>query len=88
MWINLGRVLMLFVWGCLLFNLIQPFPKPTRFFLDAALVFMAAMHFFQVLLLKATLTKDEPRFTFAFEIRMFLFGVFELIAWQKKLRRH
>ncbi|CAK8739519.1 hypothetical protein SODG_003076 [Sodalis praecaptivus] len=32
--INLGRLLMLMVWGFLLFNLIQPFPKPLKYFLD------------------------------------------------------
>lgn len=87
MWINLGRLLMLLVWGFLLTNLIHPFPKPMKYFFDIALIFMVIMHALQLFLLKATLTKNEPKFPVFFQIRMFLFGVFEMLAWQKKLRK-
>lgn len=84
MWINLGRLLMLCVWGFLLFNLIQPFPKPLRYFLDVALFFMAVMHGLQLMLLKSTQPKDQPKLSAALQARIFFFGVFELLAWQKK----
>lgn len=91
MGINFGRLLMLVIWGFLLYNVVQPFPRPLNFFLIFALVFMAAMHGLQLILLKATLTRDEPKLSAAFQARMFLFGVFEMLAWQKKQqnnRRH
>ncbi|TKI07162.1 DUF1145 family protein [Martelella alba] len=87
MWINIGRLFMLLVWGFLLLNVVRPSPKPLKYFLDVALIFMAVMHLLQLFLLKATLTRDEPKFSVIFQIRMFLFGVFEMLAWQKKLKR-
>ncbi|WP_413736213.1 DUF1145 family protein [Sodalis sp. RH21] len=86
MWINLGRLLMLMIWGFLVFNLVQPFPKPLKYFLDIAMIFMAVMHGLQLILLKATLTRDEPKLSAAFQGKVFLFGVFEMLAWQKKQR--
>ncbi|XBS69635.1 DUF1145 family protein [Acerihabitans sp. KWT182] len=87
MWINLGRLLMLLVWCFLIFNVVQPFPRPLKYFFDVALIFMVLMHLLQLLLLKVSITKSEPKFTLAFQVRMFLFGVFEMLAWQKKLRQ-
>ncbi|WP_410016695.1 DUF1145 family protein [Sodalis sp. C49] len=86
MWINLGRLLMLLIWGFLVFNLIHPFPRPLKYFLDIAMIFMVIMHGLQLTLLKATLTRDEPKLSRLFQARMFLFGVFEMLAWQKKQR--
>lgn len=88
MLINAGRVLMLLIWGFLVFNLIHPFPKPLKFFLDIAMIFMVIMHALQLTLLKATLTKDEPKLSTAFQTKVFLFGVFEMVAWQKRQRAH
>lgn len=55
--INLGRLLM--VWGFLLFNLSQLFPKPLKYFLDIGLFLMVVMHALQLTLLKATLTNKR-----------------------------
>ncbi|MBA0168436.1 MULTISPECIES: DUF1145 family protein [Pectobacterium] len=85
MLINLGRLLMLGVWGFLLLNLIQPFPRPLNIFMTVAMVFMILMHGFQLLLLKSSQPKDSPALNRALQARIFLFGVFELLAWQKKL---
>lgn len=79
--INLGRLLMLLVWGFLLFNLIQPFPKPLKYFLDISLFFMVVMHALQLMLLKTTLTKEEVKLSTVFQMRVFLFGIFEVIAY-------
>ncbi|MCC3704694.1 DUF1145 family protein [Rouxiella badensis] len=84
MLINLGRLLMLCIWIFLLSNIVHPFPKPMRYFLDVAMVFMFFMHGIQVMLLKATQAKDQPKIGGWLELRIFLFGVFELLAWQKK----
>lgn len=84
MLINFGRLLMLCIWAFLLSNIIHPFPKPMRYFLDVAMVFMFFMHGVQVMLLKATQAKDQPAIGFWLQLRIFLFGVFELLAWQKK----
>ncbi|MTH45419.1 DUF1145 family protein [Intestinirhabdus alba] len=84
MLINLGRLLMLCVWAFLLLNLMQPFPRPLNIFVNVALVFMVLMHGLQLALLKATVPKEGPQLTAGEKIRIFLFGVFELLAWQKK----
>jgi len=86
MGINFGRFCMLIIWGFLLYNLIHPFHRPLNFFFDFALFFMVAMHGLQLILLKATLTRNEPKLSRAFQARMFFFGVFEMLAWQKKQR--
>jgi Predicted membrane protein len=85
MLINFGRLLMLGVWGFLLLNLFQPFPKPLNIFVNVALVFMVLMHGMQMALLQSTLPKDGPKMTRGEKIRIFLFGVFELLLWQKKI---
>jgi putative membrane protein len=72
MLINLGRLLMLGVWAFLLLNLFQPFPRPLNIFVNVALVFMVLMHGMQM-------TTGE-------KVRIFLFGVFELLVWQKKIK--
>lgn len=86
MLINLGRLLMLFVWAFLILNLVHPFPRPLNIFVNVALVFMALMHGMQLALLKSTIPKEGPQMTTGEKIRIFLFGVFELLVWQKKLR--
>lgn len=43
MLINAGKLLMLFVWGFMIFNLIHPSPKPLKYFIDVAMIFMHAM---------------------------------------------
>ena len=75
MLINLGRLLMLCVWAFLLLNLFQPFPKPLNIFVGL-----------QLTLLKATQPKEAPPLSRFEQIRIFIFGVFELVAWQKKLK--
>ncbi|HFZ8994640.1 TPA: DUF1145 family protein [Citrobacter freundii] len=86
MLVNLGRLLMIFVWAFLLLNLVQPFPRPLNIFVNVALIFMVLMHAMQLALLKSTLPKDGPAMTRGEKIRIFLFGVFELLVWQKKFK--
>lgn len=85
MLINLGRLLMLCVWGFLILNLVQPFPRPLNIFVNVALIFTVLMHAMQLALLKSTLPKDSPQLSSAEKVRIFLFGVFELLAWQKRI---
>ena len=84
MWLNLGRLLMVFVWAFLLLNLVHPFPRPLTYFVNVALIFMVLMHGLQLVLLKATQPKDGVRLSRITQIKIFFFGVFELLAWQKK----
>ncbi|ENO4530735.1 DUF1145 family protein [Salmonella enterica] len=86
MLINLGRLLMLFVWAFLILNLVHPFPRPLNIFVNVALVFMALMHGMQLALLKSTIPKEGPQMTTGEKIRIFLFGVFELLVWRRSLR--
>ena len=86
MLINFGRLLMLCVWAFLLLNLFQPFPKPLNIFVNVALIFTSFMHALQMVMLKNGLPKDGPPMTGWQQLRVFIFGVFELVAWQKKLK--
>ena len=54
MMINAGRILMLFVWAFLLFNVVHPFPKPLTYFVNVALFFMVIMHGLQLVLMRST----------------------------------
>lgn len=84
MLINIGRLLMLGIWLFLVYNLIVPFPKPLKYFLDLSFGFMVIMHGLKLLMLKATILPGQPKLTKLEQLRIFLFGVFELIAWQRK----
>ena len=74
MLINIGRLLMLCVWGFLILNLVHPFPRPLNIFVNVALIFTVLMHGMQLALLKSTLPKDGPQMTTAEKVRIFLFG--------------
>ena len=65
MLINIGRLLMLCVWGFLILNLVHPFPRPLNIFVNVALIFTVLMHGMQLALLKSTLPKDGPQMTTA-----------------------
>ncbi|OON39396.1 hypothetical protein BTJ39_14035 [Izhakiella australiensis] len=84
MMINIGRLLMVCVWLFLLWNLVDPFPKPLRYFVHVALFFMIIMHGLQLTLMKATQPKNAAPLSGKVQLKMFIFGVFELLAWQKK----
>ncbi|AUY23726.1 MAG: DUF1145 family protein [Mixta calida] len=84
MWLNLGRLLMVCVWAFLLLNIVQPFPKPLTYFVNVALIFMVIMHGLQLVLLRATQPKDSAKLSRLTQVKIFFFGVFELLAWQKK----
>ncbi|AIX75566.1 DUF1145 family protein [Mixta calida] len=84
MWLNLGRLLMVCVWAFLLLNIVQPFPKPLTYFVNVALIFMVIMHGLQLVLLRATQPKDGAKLSRLTQVKIFFFGVFELLAWQKK----
>lgn len=84
MLINAGRLLMICVWAFLLLNLVQPFPKPLKYFVDVALFFMVVMHGLQLVLMRSTQPKEGPKLSGLMQVKIFFFGVFELLAWQKK----
>lgn len=84
MLINAGRVLMLCIWGILLLNLFHPATKPLKYFIDVALIFMVVMHGLQLILLRATQPVGAEKLGKFQQLKLFLFGVFELLAWQKK----
>ena len=84
MWVIGGRILMVFVWLFLLMNIVHPAPKPLKYFIDVALFFMVVMHGLQLVLLRATQTKDAPARSGFTPLKIFFFGVFELLSWQKK----
>ncbi|SES72199.1 DUF1145 domain-containing protein [Thorsellia anophelis] len=83
MLINLGRLLMLIIWVFLLLNIIMPVQKPLNYFLYFALIFMTIMHLLKVFMISFMLAKSEP-LTFAQKIRLFLFGVFEMIPMYRR----
>jgi len=84
MFINIGRVLMVFIWFFLLLNLVHPATKPLKYFIDVALIFMVVMHGLQLILLKATQSNSTLKMSKKEQVKIFFFGAFELLAWQKK----
>ncbi|MDR0218096.1 MAG: DUF1145 family protein [Enterobacteriaceae bacterium] len=85
MFIQLGRAIMLCVWGIMILNFVHPFPKPLKYFMDIAMVFTIVMHAFQLLLLTSSQPKDQ-KLSGLLQTKIFFFGVFELLAWQKKTK--
>ncbi|MEQ4922523.1 DUF1145 family protein [Proteus hauseri] len=86
MLIFFGRFLMVGVWGFLLLNIISPFPKPLKYFMDIALIFMVIMHGLQIIMYKAGQPKDQKP-SAALQCKIFFFGIFELLKIQKQLRQ-
>lgn len=89
--LNVGRLLMLFIWGFLLLNIVYPlFPKPSKYFLEISLLFIIIMHTLQLTLLHATQSHGSATLTKLAQIKFFFFGVFELLVWNKqnKLKQH
>ncbi|MEM7873148.1 DUF1145 family protein [Morganella morganii] len=83
--INIGRILMLAVWGFLIFSLVHPFPKPLNIFMHIATFFMVMMHGLLMALFNAGQPQDK-KLTAAGKVRVFLFGVFELLALLRRLQ--
>lgn len=83
MWINVGRLLMLGIWAFMLGNLIYTYSSPINIFINVAMIFMVFIHILQVALFnnKADI---PPLLRLWRAFKLFLFGVFELLAQQKK----
>lgn len=86
MLISIGKVIMLLVWAFLLSNIFHPTPKPLKYFIDIALIFMLIMHNLQLVLMKNTQPKDTAPLSGMEQLKLFIFGVFELLAWQKQTK--
>lgn len=87
MFILVGKLFYLCVWGFLVFNLIFPFRYPANIVINIALAAMCIIHGLQALLLNATLSsqeKDSDRFK---ALRLFVFGIFEVLSWKNKRNR-
>jgi putative membrane protein len=84
--INFGRLLMIGVWGILLLNLFQPFPKPLKYLMHVVLIFTFFMHALQLLMIKSTRSPDKAKISAWQEFKIFAFGVFELMDLQRKDR--
>ncbi|MDF7679751.1 DUF1145 family protein [Enterobacteriaceae bacterium ESL0689] len=85
MLINIGRLLILCVWAFLLSNLFQPFPKPLNIFTHVALLLTVVMHGLQLMLLKVVVIQKTGSIPLSRwqQVRIFIFGVLELLVWQK-----
>lgn len=82
MLINAGKLLMVFVWGFMIFNLIHPFPKPLKYFIDVAMIFMHAMQ----AIFASRFCKNRKTSSLAAN-KNFYIRRFELLAWQKRQKR-
>lgn len=87
MFILIGKLFYLFIWLFLLFNLIHPYPRPANIVLNIGLIAFVIMHGLQAGILHSTMTnqeKSEDRFKV---LRLFLFGVFEVLSWKNKNKK-
>lgn len=53
--------------------------------MDIAMIFMVIMHALQTMFIKASLPKNE-KLSGLVQVRIFFFGVFELLVMQKKMK--
>ena len=60
MLINIGRLLMLCVWGFLILNIFQPFPRPLNIFVNVAPDFYRADAWYATGAIAIDLTKRWP----------------------------
>lgn len=58
----------------LLMNIVHPAPKPLKYFIDVALFFMVVMHGLQLVLLRATQSKDAPALSGYTQLKIFFSG--------------
>lgn len=79
----IGKIVYLIIWIFLLFNLIMPYPKPANLVAYLALAMFAIIHGLQAWLLSSTLTRQEKQQDRFKIMRMFIFGVFEVLSWKK-----
>lgn len=84
MFIMIGKAIYLCIWLFLLFNLIYPFPSPANVVANIALATFTLIHGLQAWLLNSTLSTQEKRQDKFKVLRMFLFGVFEVLSWKQK----
>lgn len=84
MFILIGKLFYLALWGFLLLNLVRPFPGAAHALLIIALAGFVLIHGLQAWLLSSTLTRQERERDRFLVLRAFLFGVFEALSWKKK----
>ena len=84
--INLGRLLMLGVWAFLILNQVNPIPPPMNILVKLALILKSFFQPQQNVVVKNGLPKDGPQMTGWQQLRVFIFGVFELLVWMKKFK--
>ncbi|WP_392552788.1 DUF1145 domain-containing protein [Orbus wheelerorum] len=84
MFILFGKIIYLFIWSFLLFNLICPYPKPANLIAYLALATFVIVHGLQAWLLSSTLSSQEKSQDRFKVLRVFLFGVFEALSWKQK----
>jgi len=84
MFIFIGKIIYLFIWLFLLFNLIHPYPKPANIVAYVALATFVIVHGLQAWLLSSTLSSQEKSQDRFKVLRMFFFGVFEALSSKQK----
>lgn len=84
MFILIGKIIYLFIWLFLLFNLVHPYPSPANFVSNIALITIVIVHGLQAWLLSSTLSSQEKQQDRFKVLRMFIFGVFEALSWKQK----
>lgn len=84
MFIIIGKIVYLLIWLFLLFNLVFPYPKPANVVAYIALASFTIVHGLQAWLLSSTLSSQEKQQDRFKVLRMFIFGVFEVLSWKQK----
>lgn len=81
--IFIGRLIYLLIWIFLVWNLFAPYPAPANFIANIALAAFVITHGLQAWLLSSTLTQQEKQRDRFRVLRLFLFGIFEVLSWKK-----
>ncbi len=80
--ITLGKLITLFAWGVMLYNLVMPFEGQISTILNILLVVTCVMHGIQVLIFHS-LFKALMELNAKAHFSVFLFGVFSLLEYRQ-----
>lgn len=85
--IQIGRLLYLIIWGFLILNLFYPYPGAAKMLAYVALAVMVITHGLQAWILNTTLTEQERKHDRFITLRLFLFGIVEVLSWKKSKKQ-
>lgn len=83
-----GKIGYVLIWLFFLWNLFFPYQRPANILCNIAFCAMIILHGLQAFLFATTRTQQEKEKDKFAVFRFFLFGVFEVLSWNKKQKKN